>query len=414
MKSASAAKTGLACAGGVIEGALYEIGTLCALEDSIPGLDMAGLDVYVGVSSGALISSLLANGISPRTLSRAVVSQADPLLNVKPEMLFTPALGEYAYRLGQLPAVVWKAVRTQVARPWDISLFGALAGGLSSALPVGLFTNDPLEQHIAAILSSKDRTNDFRSLQRTLRIVAMHLDSAEVTTFGDTDTAHVPISKAVQASTALPGFYCPVEIDGTHYIDGVARRTVHASVALEAGVQLLFCINPIVPVDLRDAIVEGIEEQLVARGLPAVLSQTFRALIYSRMNTGFRTYDYAYPDADLIRIEPRVEDPRLFFSNIFSFSNRYDVCEYAYRSTLDYLHANAEVIDRKLRRHGFRLRRSVTDDTTRRLFDTGSASAAAGDAVEQAIEVLDRLDRTLDRIAERPKTGPKVELAAVL
>jgi len=242
----------------------------------------------------------------------------------------------------------------------------------------------------------------------------MHLDSAEVTTFGDTDTAHVPISKAVQASTALPGFYCPVEIDGTHYIDGVARRTVHASVALEAGVQLLFCINPIVPVDLRDAIVEGIEEQLVARGLPAVLSQTFRALIYSRMNTGFRTYDYAYPDADLIRIEPRVEDPRLFFSNIFSFSNRYDVCEYAYRSTLDYLHANAEVIDRKLRRHGFRLRRSVTDDTTRRLFDTGSASAAAGDAVEQAIEVLDRLDRTLDRIAERPKTGPKVEPAAVL
>ncbi len=397
MRTIRKSKIGLACAGGVIEGALYEIGALCALEDAVEGLDTSSFDVYVGVSSGALISSLLANGISPRTMSRAVVSQADPLLNVSPEILFTPAFGEYGSRLRKVPRAVFDAVRRHLERPWDISLLGSLAG-VSSLLPVGLFTNEPLERHVARILTTKGRTNDFRALRTVLRIVTMHLDSADVVTFGDAEHDHVPISKAVQASTALPGFYCPVEIDGQHYIDGVARRTVHASVALDEGAELLFCINPIVPVHLRSEAMEAVDEGIVAHGLPAVLSQTFRAVIHSRMRTGFRSYDYTHPNADLVLIQPEMDDPRLFFSNIFSFSNRYEVCEYAYRTTLAYLESNFGTIDRKLRRHGFALRKTVTGDTTRRLFDSSSPEAAAGDVLEQAGDVLDRLDYMLDLV----------------
>ena len=43
----------------------------------------------------------------------------------------------------------------------------------------------------------------------------------------------MPIALAVQASTALPGLYPPVEIDGRFYVDGVLHKTVHASVAFE-------------------------------------------------------------------------------------------------------------------------------------------------------------------------------------
>ena len=74
---------GLALAGGVLEGGFYEIGVLCALQDAIEGLDFTRLDVYVGVSSGAVITSLLANGLSPRTLSRAILSRADPEINLE-------------------------------------------------------------------------------------------------------------------------------------------------------------------------------------------------------------------------------------------------------------------------------------------------------------------------------------------
>lgn len=36
---------------------------------------------------------------------------------------------------------------------------------------------------------------------------------------------HVPISQAVLASTALPGLFPPVEIDGRFYVDGALKKT---------------------------------------------------------------------------------------------------------------------------------------------------------------------------------------------
>ena len=67
---------------------------------------------------------------------------------------------------------------------------------------------------------------------------------------------------AVQASSALPGLYPPVEIEGRHYVDGVLLKTLHASVALEAGAELVLCINPIVPVDTVHAVEEGMMERV--------------------------------------------------------------------------------------------------------------------------------------------------------
>ncbi len=80
--------------------------------------------------------------------------------------------------------------------------------------------------------------------------MATELDSGRAVRFGDPGLDHVPISRAVQASTALPGLYPPVLIDGRHYVDGVLLKTMHASVALEKGADLVICVNPIVPVDM--------------------------------------------------------------------------------------------------------------------------------------------------------------------
>src|SRR5210317_2000960 len=54
-------KTGLAIAGGGPLGAIYELGALRALDESVDGLKLHELDVYVGVSSGALIAAGVAN-----------------------------------------------------------------------------------------------------------------------------------------------------------------------------------------------------------------------------------------------------------------------------------------------------------------------------------------------------------------
>ena len=407
-------RIGLACAGGVIEGAVYEIGALCALEEAIDGLDFNRLDAYVGVSSGGLITACLANGVAPRTLSRAVISQAGPVLNFQPEVLFTPALREFRRRLAQVPGTAWRALWKYASSPFDLSPMGALAE-MSTLLPVGLFDNAPLERYLAGAFAEAGRTNDFRELERRgrpLRIISMQLDSSELVAFGSDGTSHVPISNAVQASTALPGLYCPVEIDGEDYIDGVARRTVNASLALEAGVDLLFCLNPIVPVNTMPEVgLEGLHPHLVDHGLPSVLSQTFRAAIHSRRRTGFRDYAHRFPDADVILVEPDLEDPSLFFSNIFSFSNRHAVCERAYRSTRAELRRRRREMHAKLWRHGLSLNEEVLEDEERTLFGRlrpASERPHGENAFDRAHDALDRLDHVLERTL-----GPRLGTGAV-
>jgi len=404
MGSRNHGRIGLACAGGVVEGAFYEIGALCALEEAIEGVQFHELDVYVGVSSGALVTSFLANGVSVRTMSLAVLSQADPLLNIRPDVLFRPAFKEYLHRFGRLPGALLKTLQRYLTNPADLSLFGSLSG-LSEVLPVGLFDNEPLHKYLDRAFAVEGRTNDFRKLRSKLRVVAIDVDSAEITCFGNEGKDHIPISRAVQASTALPGLYCPVEIDGRYYIDGVAKKTVHASKALKEGAELLFCINPIVPANTRlkqegQGALRPTQTNMVDRGLPTVLSQTFRTLVHSRMRTGFKNYEYVYPDADIIVIEPRSDDYIMFFSNIFSFSNRKGVCEHAYRTTRAFLREHAEEISPRLDRHGLRLLPDVLNDTERTLYgEEGPLQRRLPPSSTQEADLaLDRIDEVLERL----------------
>lgn len=414
---------GLACAGGVIEGAIYEVGALCALDEAIDGIDLHDLDMYVGVSSGALISGMLANGVSARELSRGVVSESgDDSLNLEPEVLFRLAVREYAGRLRRLPGTVLSSLRYYLMNPGDLSLVGLLST-FGSVVPTGLFTNAPLERFLSQALSSGGRTNDFRTLRAKLFVVAMDLDSAEVTVFGEPGRDEVPISLAIQASTALPGLYTPVEVKGRNYIDGVARRTVHASVALNAGADLLFCINPIVPIHVQleghaNRLLNGQKARdgrsLADRGLPSVLSQTFRAIVDSRKRTGFKKYEHTHPEADIILIEPECDDTSMFFSNIFSFKKRHEVCEHAYQATRRHLLVRAPDIEPVLERHGLTLRREVLEDETRTLYDAPlpnrvaeavfGPAASMSEVLNETSDVLDRLDDVLDRLyrGEKP------------
>ncbi len=397
---------GLAMAGGVVEGGFYEVGVLCALEEAVDGLALDALDVYVGVSSGALLSALLANGVSARTLSRAIVGEAGRDLDLRPELLFDVAWGDHARAAVRAPRVLAAALRRALARPLDESPY-ALLMELGAAVPAGLFAGREIEGYLARALGRDGRTDDFRRLAARLRVVAVDLDSSELVDFGTPATAHVPISRAVRASIALPGLYGPVEIDGRHYIDGVARRTMHAGVALREGARLLFCVNPIVPVDVRGPGGVSARGPLVGYGLPAVLSQTFRTLVHSRMTTGFENYRHTHPDADVVLIEPAMTDHRLFFSNIFSFSNRRGVTEHAYQSARRWLRDNAATLAPVLARHGLGLRADVLADASRTLYPErrgGSRAAAAAPAATAGAGiggVLAQLDATLDRIGAR-------------
>jgi predicted acylesterase/phospholipase RssA len=383
-------------AGGGPAGAIYEIGALRALDESIEGLDLNHLCIYVGVSAGAFIAANLANNLTPVQMCRAIVKHDPGEHPFVPEIFFTPAIGELTRRGVTVPRLFLESLWRYARNPRDLSLLESLTR-MSRALPVGLFDNRQIADYLARIYSIKGRTNDFRRLDKKLVIVAADLDSGKAVRFGHDGLDDVPISVAVQASTALPGLYPPVEIKGRHYVDGVLLKTMHASVALNAGAKLLLCLNPLVPVDTAEAVTEGVMRRgkLIHRGLPTVLSQAMRTLIRSRLGAGFSGYESAYPEADVILLEPPRDDYRMFFTNVFSFSSRRMICEHAYQSARRQLFERRRELQPMLERQGLSLRLRVLEDEDRSLWDGVGLGR-----FEPGRGVLSRLDAVLDRLED--------------
>lgn len=401
-------KIGLALAGGGPEGAIYEIGVLRALDEALEGVDFTDLHVYVGVSAGAFINANLANNITTAQMCRAIVSEEPGEHPFVPETFLTPAVGEIWKRTRMVPGLLGSALSDYVRNFRRRTLFDSLFQ-LSRALPVAVFDNRPIREYLEKIYRMKDRTDDFRRLGKHLVVVAADLDSGQAVRFGEPGYDHVPISRAVQASGALPGLYAPVEIDGRYYVDGVLLKTLHASVALEAGANLVICVNPIVPVDTVRAVEAGIMRRgnLLNRGLPTVMSQTFRTLIHSRLEVGMAAYETKFKDADVVLIQPERDDYLMFFTNIFGFAERRTVAEHAYASTRRYLLQNFDRLEPVFARHGIRLRRDVLEQE-RQLW-TGVRDGrrktperqSRHDTVRELDDVLSRLEKLVeDRMGE--------------
>ena len=396
-------KVGLALAGGGPEGAIYEIGVLSALEESIVGLDLNEAHVYIGVSAGAFVGANLANGLTATQMRRAIVKHEPGEHPFVPETFFTLARKEIGSRLWSVPRLAWDALVAFARNPNDLSLRESLTR-LSRALPVGIFDNEPIRAYLEKIYSIKGRTDDFRRLRRKLVVVAADLDSGRAVRFGEPPFDDIPISTAVQASTALPGVYPPVVIDGRHYVDGVLLKTLHGSVALESGAELLICINPIVPVDTSEAVEQGVMRRgnLIDRGLPTVLSQSLRTLVRSRLEAGLGSYDDKFEGADLMLLEPEREDYRMFFTNIFSFSRRQAVCEHAYQATRRQLLERYAEWAPMLERHGLRLDRAVLEQPRTLWPSEAGDRVAPGRVLADLDSALDRLDLLL---AEPPQAS---------
>lgn len=401
---------GLALAGGGPQGAVYEIGALLALEEAVEGVDLRNLHTYVGVSAGAFLAACLANNLSPQEISEALLESEQPSGPFNPKTFFTPAMGELLLRLTTWPRLFGESLWDYFTKPGDLTLAQALLR-MSRGLPVGAFESEPIHAYLEELFSGDRRTNDFRALARRLVVVATDLDSGRAVRFGEPGWDHVPISRAVQASAALPGLYKPVEIDGRSYVDGVLIKTLHASAALDAGAELVFCINPLVPIDTARAVDAGIMKRgkLQDRGLPAVLSQTLRTMIRSRLQAGLDAYDTRYEGADVVLLEPRPDDYRMFFTNIFSFSQRRAVCEHAYRRTRRNLLARRDELEPVLERHGLKLRVDVLEDRGRNVWGPVHPEAAekaqrqktrnlatGGRMVDRFDSALDRLEALLD------------------
>ncbi|MBK9372270.1 MAG: patatin-like phospholipase family protein [Holophagales bacterium] len=350
-------RRGLVCAGGGVTGAIYEIGVLAALEERLDGFSLTECDVFVGVSAGAYVGTLVASGVSPSVLfQNATHPRSSDLDQLS---LFRPNLGEIASRLVSAPVTLARSLRDFYRNRQDATVTDLVAS-FAGLLPSGFFLLDGLEAWLAAWLSEEGRSNDFRALEGKLRVVTVALDSGETRVFGEPGNDTVPISRAVAASCALPGFFRPVRIDGVDYIDGGVRKTAHISLALKERCGIVLCVNPIVPArfDLSSGLLPLGRDQgaLASRGLLSILDQVFRLSLHSRLQYGLSRYRRENPETDIVLFEPKPEELPRLMRNIMRTSGRIRIAEFAYRSTLQKLDAEYGRLSRVFERHGMRLR----------------------------------------------------------
>ncbi len=359
-------KVGLVLGGGGALGGIYEIGALRALDEALDGVDFNDLYVYVGVSAGAFVAANLANQMTTAQMCRIFVKNEADVHPFHPEVFFRPAIREYLRRAVSVPALVMEACARFVENPRDQSFVEAMTV-LAQAMPTGIFENEGVHEYLERSFSLLGRTNDFRKLSRRLYLISADVESSETVRFGAPGYDHVPISKAVQASVAAPGLYTPVEVDGRYYADGTLRKGIHASVALEDGADLILAINPVVPIDVQAAVEAGtmVPGALLNRGMPNILAQTYRTMVYSRMRAGMAMYEKEYPNAVISLFEPTRDDAKLFFSNVFSFQSRRIVCEHAYQMTRQDLLNRYEALSAELAPFNIKIRREILEDEQR-------------------------------------------------
>jgi predicted acylesterase/phospholipase RssA len=382
-------------------GAVYELGALRALEESIRGLRLNRLDVYVGVSAGAFIAASLANRISCKELCRIFMGVNHAELKFLPERFLRPAYREYVRRARRVPSIVRETLAHMLRHPTHIGM-SELIAALGKALPSGIFDNETIHDFLEAAFEAAGKGNRFEDLDAELFVVAVDLDTGAAVRFGSDEHRDVPVSRAVQASAALPGLYPPVRIGDRHYVDGALRRTLHASVALDRGVDLLLGVNPLVPFSSGNGRVAPHLEprRLISGGLPLILSQTFRALIQSRMQVGFAKYRNSHPAADLLLMEPDRDDEEIFFTNIFSYSSRAALCEHAFQATRRDLLAQAETLDTLLEPYDMALDRDKLADPTRTLLGSIDHTLESHSRVSRSLSrALDDLEDLLDGAA---------------
>ncbi len=361
-----ASKTAIVLAGGGLAGAVYEVGALRAIDAMLVDRSVNDFDIVVGTSAGALVGSMLARGITPAEMMRALDGSAPGGSRILPRHLFSLNTQEFVQRGLRMPKTLKNAVSHYLRHRHDMNLIDVL-WSLIEALPSGLYDNRALEQFVRSIWEEYGLSDDFRDVRRELYVVATDLDTGKRVVFGSPGWRHVPISKAVAASSAVPLLYRPVRIGDQEFVDGAVRGNASLDIAIEAGARLIVCINPLVPIDnsqKRDIPLLGEDGRFISeKGAQAVFSQFMRISLRSGLAYHIKQLRRRYPDIDIILIEPRRDDFEMAFYNIMRYSARVTIAQHGYESvTLD-LENQYRELKAILARHGIPItRRFVAEE----------------------------------------------------
>jgi len=350
-------KIALSLSGGGLTGAFYEVGCLAALDDFL-GFDFSstGFGIYIGVSAGASISSLLAKGIPARKIYWNLLTDSDPTLQFRRGDMYDvnrwAILRSVVGTVLSIPGYFVRCVRIgQRPSPFDFLHY------MEERLPAGVFALDNFQKFFARILEAHGKTDSFADIEKELFIPATDLDLGTRRLFSNADGSAVRLSDAVAASSAIPLLFRPFQLDGRDYIDGSTGKVAHLDVAVRAGASTILIINPLVNISNDRSVVcmprgDGKCATIREKGMSFIQDQASRIETRIRLDGEIRRCQVEYPDVKLYRIEPSSSEVMMFLHHTMSSREREQILRYGYSSMTSILKRRRAVIEELMQFHG--------------------------------------------------------------
>ncbi|MER6400683.1 patatin-like phospholipase family protein [Kitasatospora sp. NPDC059973] len=311
-------RRGLVLGGGGMLGAAWTVGALCAVEEAV-GWRPGGAEVVLGTSAGAILAAMLAGGVGTGELrdhQRGLPIPDGPLAGVAFD--YETAVG------GALPPRPRAGIgspgllRDAVRHPREYPLLTMV----SAMAPHGRGSLEPVGELVRGLLGG-----DGWPAGSPLRVAAVDYRGGRRVVFGDPGAPAAAVADAVMASCAIPGWFAPVRVNGSAYVDGGCWSATNADLMLGRGLDEVFVLAPMAlrlhprgraepgrgtVAALREWRARdrprGVLAQLVGRYRRAVTRQLMRETRLLRAS-GVRVHLLAPTLADLTVMGPNMMDP---------------------------------------------------------------------------------------------------------
>ncbi|MEU6237166.1 patatin-like phospholipase family protein [Kitasatospora sp. NPDC047058] len=315
-------RRGLVLGGGGMLGAAWTVGALCAVEEAV-GWQPGAAEAVLGTSAGAILGALLVGGVRADQLrdhQRGLPVITGRLAGV--DFDYDTAVG------GALPPRPRAGIgspgllRDAVRHPREYPLLTMV----SAMAPHGRGSLAPVGELVRGLLGPGGFPDG-----SALRVAAVDYRSGRRVVFGDPGAPPAAVAEAVMASCAIPGWFTPVHVDGSAYVDGGCWSATNADLMLGRGLDEVFVLAPMaLRLDPRApsatperpgrgtlaALRErrardrphGVLAQVVGRYRRAVTRQLMREARLLRAS-GVRVHLLAPTPADLAVMGPNMMDP---------------------------------------------------------------------------------------------------------
>jgi len=220
-------RVGLVLGGGGISGYAFTTSVLKSIEQAT-GWDARNAEVIVGTSAGANAAGLLRSGQSTTESYDELLGLPNSLTNIR--MLNRLAGRDQGLRLfnprpASIEMVAREVLRGPALRPGRV---------LSGLVPAGPISTEMIGQRMDEI---HEQWPDEHTYVTAVRL----RDGKRVVFTGETTVA---LGDAVAASSAIPAYFAPVEIDGEKYIDGGVHSPTNADLLVDHDLDAIVVIAP--------------------------------------------------------------------------------------------------------------------------------------------------------------------------